>query len=49
MKAYLEQVSDNATHINYEELTELVCLIMDFEDLFDGYPGDLDTEPVDFD
>ena len=35
-KEDLKQVSNNATHINAEEKTQLLRLIEDSEDLFDG-------------
>ena len=45
-KAELNQVADNATHLNAEEITQLLRLIKYFEDLFDGNLGDWDTEPI---
>ena len=46
-KAYLEQVADNATHLNAKERTLLPSLIKNFEDLFDGTLGNWFTEPID--
>ena len=46
-KADLKQVDDNATQMNAEEITQLISLIKDFEDLFDGTLGYWDTEFVD--
>ena len=45
-KLYFEQVDDNATHMNAEEITQLISLLGDFECLFDGTLGDWDIEPV---
>ena len=38
-KADLKQVADNATQLNAEERTQLLRLLKDFEDLFDGTLG----------
>ena len=46
-KADLNQVADNSTQLNYEEITLLPSLLEDFEDLFDGTLGDWATGPVD--
>ena len=46
-KASLNQVADNITHLNAEKITQLLRLLQDFEDLFDGTLGDWATEPVD--
>ena len=46
-KAYLKQVSNNKTQLNAEEITLLLSLLEDFEDLFDDTLGDWATEPVD--
>ena len=35
-KSYIEQVSSNETQMNYGEITQLLRLFKDFEDLFDG-------------
>ena len=35
-KSYIEQVSSNETQMNYGEITQLLRLLKDFEDLFDG-------------
>ena len=35
-KADLKQVDDSTTHLNAEEITLLLILLEDFEDLFDG-------------
>ena len=45
-KASLNQVADNITHLNAEKITQLLRLLQDFEDLFDGTLGDWATEPV---
>ena len=45
-KSDLKQVADNATHLNAEEITQLLSLLEDLEDLFDGTLVDWDTEPV---
>ena len=45
-KSNLKQVADNATQPNDEEITLLLSLLEDFEDLFDGTLGDWATEPV---
>ena len=39
-KADLEQVVTNATWLNAEEITHLLSLLEDLEDLFDGNLGD---------
>ena len=44
-KADLEQVV-NASQMNSEEITLLLILIEDFEELFDGTLGDWATDPV---
>ena len=46
-KAELKQVADNATQLNYEEIDQLISLIEDLEELFDGTLGDWAIEPVD--
>ena len=43
----LKQVANNATQQNEEEITLLLSLLEDFEDLFDGNLGDWATDPVD--
>ena len=43
----LKKVTDNATQINAEERTQLLSLLGDFKNLFDGALGYWDTEPVD--
>ena len=48
-KAYLKQVADNTTQLNAEERTQLLSLIEDSEDLFDGTLGDWSTGLVDLD
>ena len=45
-KADLKQVADNATKINAEERTQLLSILDEFYDLFDGTLGDWATEPV---
>ena len=42
----LNQVAANATQLNVEERTQVLRLLKDSEDLFDGTLGDWDTEPV---
>ena len=42
----LDQVADNATHLNSEDITQLPDLLKDFEFLFDGTLGDWDMEPA---
>ena len=46
-KAELKQVADNANHLNDEERTQLIRILKDSEDFFDGTLGDWDTELVD--
>ena len=46
-KADLEQVSDNATQMNAEEIIRLLRLLTYFEDLIEGTIGDWDTETID--
>jgi hypothetical protein len=41
-------VEDNCIHISLHEQNELLDLLTDFEDLFDGTLGDWNTEPVSF-
>ena len=45
-KADLKHVADNANQMNAEERIQLLRLLGDFEDLFDGTLGDWDTDPV---
>ena len=45
-KADLKQVAASATQMNNEETTQLLRLLEDFKDLFDGTLGAWDTEPV---
>ena len=45
-KADLKHVSENATHINAEEITQILRILKDFEGLFDGTLGDWDSETV---
>ena len=47
VKSDLKQVVNNSTQLNSEERTQLIRLLKDFEDLFDGTPGEWDTVPVD--
>ena len=42
-KEYLKQLADNTTHLNSEERTQLLSLLEDFKDLFDGTLGDWAT------
>ena len=46
-KAYLKQLAYNTTQLNAEEITQLLILLKDFEDLFYGTLGYWATEPVD--
>ena len=46
MKAYLKHVANNATHTNAEEITQLLSLLEEYGELFDGTLWDWDTEPV---
>ena len=46
-KSDLKQVADNATQLNAEERTQLLSLLKDFEELFDGTLGEWSTDPVD--
>ena len=45
-KADLKQVVDNAVQNNYEDRAQLLSLLEEFEDLFDGTLGYWATEPV---
>ena len=45
-KSNLKQVSNNAIHLNAEEITLLLSLLEDFEDFFDGTLGEFSTKPV---
>ena len=47
VKSYLELVSNNAIQMNAEEITLLLSLLEDFEDLFDGTLDNWVTETVD--
>ena len=49
MKADLNQVANNANHLNAEEITQLLIILKEFEDLFDGTLGDWATDPIDLD
>ena len=46
-KAELEHVATNATQLNYEQITQLISLLKDFEGLFDGTLGYWVTDTVD--
>ena len=46
-KAELDHVSANANHPNAEDRTQILRILKDFEDLFDGTQGDWDTDPAD--
>ena len=39
MKSELEQVAANVTQMNAKEITKLLGILRDFEDLFDGTIG----------
>ena len=47
VKADLDQASSNTTQMNAEERNQLLVILKDFEELFDGTLGDWDTHPVD--
>ena len=44
--AYLKKLADKTTQLNVEEITQLLRILEDFEDLFDGNLGDWDTYPI---
>ena len=44
--AHCKQIANNATQMNAEERTQLLSLLEDLEDLFDGTLGDWSTEPI---
>ena len=46
VKEDLEKVANSATHINSEDITQLLSLLKDFEDLFYGTLGGWYTDPV---
>ena len=46
VKAELKQVANNATQLNTKERTQLLSILKDFEDLFDGTLGYWYTETV---
>ena len=46
MKAYLKQLAKNSTHLNSEERTLLLRILVEFEELFEGTLGDWATEPT---
>ena len=46
MKSDLKQVADNTTQLNAEEITQLLSLLGDFEDLLGGTLEYWDTESV---
>ena len=39
-EADLKQVTNNVTHMNSEEINQLLIILKDFKDLFDGKLGD---------
>ena len=45
-KGELEQLAANATQMNAEERIQLLRILQDFEDLFDGTLGDWDTDTI---
>ena len=46
VKANLEHVTDNVTHLKSEERTQLLGLLKDLEDLLDETLGDWETDPI---
>ena len=46
VKEEIKQVANNTTQMNDEEITLLLSLLEEFQDLFDGTLGDWATEPV---
>ena len=46
VKAELKQVANNVTQLNFEERSQLLRLLEDFDYLSDGTSGDWDTDPV---
>ena len=49
VKAYLKQVANNATQLNSEERTQVLSLLEDFKDFFDGTLEDWAIETVNLD
>ena len=47
-KADLPEVVKTCTHLSQNEQNELLEVLQEFEDLFDGTLGDWNTEPVNF-
>jgi hypothetical protein len=47
-KAYLPEVVRTCTHLSQHEQNELIEVLQEFEDLFDGTLGDWKTKPVHF-
>ena len=47
-KADLPEVVKTCTHLSQNEQNELLEVLQEFEDLFDGTLGDWNTEPVSF-
>ena len=45
-KAGINKLANNATQTNSEEITLLLILLKEFEELFDGTLGDWSTDPV---
>ena len=45
-KADLKQVDNNSTHLNSEEITQILGILKDFEHLFNSTSEDWDTKPV---
>ena len=41
-------VNDNCTHLNAQQHNELLCLLIQHEELFDGTVGDWQNELVNF-
>ena len=49
VKIDFKQIADNSTQLNSEEITQLLRLLKDFEEFFDGTLGDWATEPANLD
>ena len=47
MKTDLEQVDVNATHMDYDERSQLLCLLKKLEEFSDSTLGEWYTDPID--